>query len=70
MVLNYFGVYDYEIKKTNILQGCDLLRNKQVFTLSYFVSAALLLQSSFDNIRNLALNILYKFPSDFEFNVQ
>jgi hypothetical protein len=38
--------------------------------LSYFVSVALLLQSSFDNIRNLALNILYKFPSDFEFNVQ
>jgi hypothetical protein len=65
MTLNYFGVYDFETKKNNILSGCNLLRDKNVFTLKNFTSVALLLQSSFDNIRTLALNILYKFPSDF-----
>lgn len=43
-----------------------MLKDKGVFTQSYFTSVALLLQSSFENIRGFALNILYQFPQDFK----
>ena len=70
MLLYYFGVYDYEIRKNCDIKGCHVLRDKGVFTRSNFYAVAILLQSSFENIRSLALAILEQFPKDFEFPAQ
>jgi hypothetical protein len=66
MIFNYFGIYEYEIRKGTNLSPSNLLLNlKNVFTLSNFNALIICLSSSFENVRSLAFNIMYLFPIEF-----
>jgi hypothetical protein len=67
-ILNFFGVYDYEVRKGKVIQGNALLRGLGVFNQPNFGVLVSCLQSSFENIRTLAYSTLRLFPSDFEFD--
>lgn len=65
-VFNFFGVYEYEIRKGTTLKPCQLLQELAVFTPENFSVLASCLQSSFENIRSLAYANIRLFPLDFK----
>lgn len=66
LALNFFGAYDYEVRKGTVTKANGLLNELGVFTRENFAVVASCLQSSFENVRTLAYNNLKLFPLDFK----